>query len=124
MTKNKKRKNICLEECSALCCKYFAMDITKPRTKWDINDLKWKLKHKNIHVYIINKRWCLLITSDCMYLQDDNKCGIYETRPDICRKYSHVNCEKTGPWYDVFISSPEELDKHLEKEKVDRKKKN
>ena len=37
--------------------------------------------------------WVVQFETRCRHLQDDNKCGIYETRPQICREYSEESCE-------------------------------
>ncbi|MFZ6050887.1 YkgJ family cysteine cluster protein [Halocola ammonii] len=33
----------------------------------------------------------VLNTSPCVFLQDDNKCSIYEHRPRACREYPHTD---------------------------------
>jgi len=33
-------------------------------------------------------------TVPCPFLQNDNKCGIYEVRPKACREYPHTNRKK------------------------------
>ena len=33
------------------------------------------------------------------FLTPDNKCGIYETRPYLCKEHSVENCEYTGDDY-------------------------
>ena len=40
------------------------------------------------HLFVDNGKWYLLIFGDCQHLQPDNRCGTYDTRPKICRKYS------------------------------------
>ncbi len=37
--------------------------------------------------------WYILVHTKCKHLRDDNLCGIYETRPQICRDYTTDNCE-------------------------------
>lgn len=126
MTKKKEKKeiNICLEKCDAACCKNLAMDILKPKDNWDIEDLRWKLHFKHVKVYIVNKRWHLLFETKCRYLLKNNRCSIYERRPEVCREHSHLECgEREGNWYDILISTPEELDEYFRKEKRKKKKK-
>jgi len=33
----------------------------------------------------------VLKSSPCVFLQDDNKCSIYEDRPLACREYPHTD---------------------------------
>ena len=54
--------------------------------------------------------WYLLVHTTCRHLQDDNRCGIYETRPQICREYSTDNCEYDDDWtYDFYLERPEQV---------------
>ena len=39
-------------------------------------------------------------------MQDDNRCGIYETRPQVCRDYSTKDCEYEDDWtYDFYLET-------------------
>ena len=40
-----------------------------------------------------------MIHTRCNFLTADNKCGIYETRPYLCKEHSVENCEYTGEDY-------------------------
>ena len=40
-----------------------------------------------------------MIHNRCNFLTPDNKCGIYETRPSLCKEHSIENCEYTGDDY-------------------------
>ena len=40
--------------------------------------------HPHGHDYVLN-------SSPCVFLQDDNKCSIYEHRPRACREYPHTD---------------------------------
>ena len=50
--------------------------------------------------------WYLLVHTTCKHLQADNRCGIYHTRPQICRDYSTDNCEYEDDWVYDHISKP------------------
>jgi hypothetical protein len=52
--------------------------------------------------------------SRCKHLQADNRCGIYETRPKICREYSTDNCDYHGGEYDFekLFTSAEQLEEY------------
>jgi len=51
----------------------------------------------------------------CKHLQDDHRCGIYETRPDICREYSTANCEYEDDWtYEHYFETAEQIYEYAE----------
>jgi len=102
------------DQCSALCCRYFVLEIDKPETRRAYDDIRWYLIHENVLVLIEKKKWYLGIYSRCKHLQQDNRCGIYETRPKICREYSTDNCDYHGGEYDwdILFSSAEQLEKY------------
>lgn len=99
--------------CPAKCCHDLVMHITKPRTRDDIDELKWELQYDTVRVFIVNYRWHRIIAGRCMYLDEDNFCTIYDRRPKRCREHNPPDCEHYGEFYDVMISTPEELDEHL-----------
>ena len=107
-TKKNKKVNLCLK-CDAVCCHNLATPLKKPRTKYDVEMLKWKLHFDTVSVFIKNKRWHLLVKGKCIYLGKDSLCVIYDKRPQVCRDHLSDHCELTGPWYDDLISTPEEL---------------
>lgn len=52
----------------------------------------------------------MMVYADCKHLQDDHRCGIYETRPQICRDYTTDNCEyEDDALYDMFFETPEQI---------------
>lgn len=79
--------------CTALCCRYFALQIDTPKAPSDFDDIRWYLLHENVHVFIEDGLWYLAIQTRCQNLQQDNRCGQYEDRPRICREYSTENCD-------------------------------
>jgi Fe-S-cluster containining protein len=64
-----------------------------------------------------------LFGSRCKHLQADNRCGIYERRPRICRKYSTENCDYHGGDYDwdLLFSSADQLQRYA-REKLKRRR--
>src|SRR5258706_11514913 len=102
------------DQCSALCCRYFVLEIGTPEPRREYDDIRWYLIHENVFVFIEKKKWYLGIYSRCKHLQADNRCGIYETRPKICREYSTDNCDYHGGEYDwdVLFSSAEQLERY------------
>jgi len=108
--------NLCTK-CVALCCRYFALEIDRPKTVRQYDDIRWYLMHENIIVYIEKKRWYLGILNKCKHLQDDHRCGVYENRPQICREYSTENCDYHGGEYDfqILFTSAEQFRGYAEK---------
>ena len=54
--------------------------------------------------------WYLLVHTKCKHLQDDNRCGIYDTRPQICRDYTTEACEYDDDWtYERYFETPEQI---------------
>jgi Fe-S-cluster containining protein len=98
-----------------MCCKNLSVGICRPRTKTEIEDLKWQLQFDTVSVYIRNNRWYQLIEGRCIYLSPDDRCTRYNDRPEVCRRHNPPNCEFFGEFYDVMIDTPEELDAYLEK---------
>ena len=111
------------EGCEAICCKNLAMEIGRPENKAEVEDLKWQLRFDTVKVYIHKRRWHQLVEGQCMHLGNDNRCTMYEERPNKCRKHNPPDCERYGPFYDLLISTPDELEEYLAAKKGGRKKK-
>ncbi len=109
--------NSACRACPALCCQNLAISVLKPRTKAEIEEFRWQLYFDTVRVFITNLRWNLLVEGRCIYLDRNDLCKIYEDRPDKCRRHTAADCERFGPYYDVLISTPEELDAYFAKEK-------
>ncbi|HOA74329.1 MAG TPA: YkgJ family cysteine cluster protein [Phycisphaerae bacterium] len=92
--------NSLCEQCVALCCRYFAFEIDKPTTKRDFEDLRWYIYHQDTIIFVEKGRWYMQINRPCKELLPDNRCGVYEKRPAICREYTTKNCDWHGDDYD------------------------
>jgi Fe-S-cluster containining protein len=101
-------------ECSGLCCRYFALPIDNPDNAQDFDNIRWYLCHENVTVFVEKKQWYIGIANRCKQLQSDNRCGIYETRPKICRSYSTENCDFHGGDYEfeLLFTSAEQLERY------------
>jgi uncharacterized protein len=110
------------DQCSALCCRYFVLEIETPETRRQYDDIRWYLVHQNVFVFIEKRKWYLGVYARCKHLQPDNRCGIYDTRPKICREYSTDNCDYHGGEYDwtVLFSSAEQLAAYAEEQLAER----
>ena len=74
--------------CKALCCRYLAMEIDKPTCKRDYDNIRWYLKHRDVHVFIDNHGdWLIQFDTPCDELNADHRCGNYDHRPMICRQH-------------------------------------
>ncbi len=101
--------------CSAKCCKYFALPIDEPKKFNEFEYLRWYLMHDKATVFTEEGSWYLLVHTTCQHLRPDNMCGIYETRPQICREYSTNNCEYEDDWvYDRYFETPEQVWEYTE----------
>jgi uncharacterized protein len=103
--------NLC-EQCVALCCRYFALELDPPEAAADYDNIRWYLMHENVVVFIEDGRWFLGVLTKCKNLLPDNRCGIYETRPRICREFTTDNCDYHGTeyGYDKLFVSAEQLE--------------
>jgi Fe-S-cluster containining protein len=77
----------------ALCCSYVGVGIDDPSTLRGATNILWYLYHQNVGVYVEDGEWMVQLETRCRQLQDDNRCGIYETRPQICREFDETSCE-------------------------------
>ncbi len=84
------------------CCTYITQHIDAPRSKKDFEFLLWQIAHRGVQIYKDEDGWFLLINTPCTHLEPDGRCGIYETRPQICRDYSNDFCEYDAPAEEGF----------------------
>ena len=110
--------NCLCDRCAALCCRYVALPIDNPDTAKDFDNVRWYLMHENVHVFVDDDQWYVGFATRCKHLQPDNRCGVYETRPRICRGYTTDNCDYHGGDYQYqhLFTSAEQLRRHAEKE--------
>ena len=98
-------------QCVALCCRYFALSIDTPETKRDFEDLRWYLLHEDSQIFVEDGEWYLQVNRKCRALLPDNRCGIYENRPTICRGYNTKACDWHADAYDYdhLFTEPEQI---------------
>ena len=109
-----KNANLC-EYCTAKCCRYFALPIDTPQSFDDFEYIRWYLLHEAATVFVEEENWFLLVHTVCKHLQEDNRCGIYETRPHICREYTTDICEYEDEWtYEQYFETPEQISEYCE----------
>jgi len=87
-------RNKCDDCLPSHCCRYATQMISAPRSMRDFDHLLWQVSHRTVHVFKDADGWFLRIMSDCEHLQNDGRCGIYATRPLVCREHSNDFCER------------------------------
>jgi Fe-S-cluster containining protein len=93
-----------------LCCSYVAVDCEDPSTLRGATNILWYLYHDGVSVYTDGEDWMVTFDTRCRHLQDDNKCRIYETRPEICREFDETSCEvNADDLGTTFVDVPEFL---------------
>ena len=101
--------------CTAKCCKYFALPIDEPSSEQDFDFMRWYLLHDRASVFVEEEVWYLLVHTTCKHLQKDHRCGIYYTRPQICRDYSTDNCEfDEDAVYEMYFETAEQVADYTE----------
>jgi Fe-S-cluster containining protein len=120
-TKRPKREEIPAGEvpchyCPGKCCRYFALPIDTPESRREYGFIRWFLLHERATVFVDEKTWYLLVYSKCNHLDETtNRCGIYETRPQICRDYSSNKCEYEDHYvYEQYFELPEQVEEYAE----------
>ncbi len=102
----------------AKCCNYVTQAIDTPRSIQEFDTLLWQLTHPNVQAYKDEDGWFLIFFTTCKFLEKDGRCGIYETRPQMCRDYSNDYCEFDSPaeeGFELFFDSYESLLKYCRK---------
>ncbi|QDV25150.1 YkgJ family cysteine cluster protein [Aureliella helgolandensis] len=103
------------EYCTAKCCRYFALPIDTPDCAKDFDFMRWFLLHDRASVFVEDESWYLLVHTTCKHLQDDHRCGIYDTRPEICREYTTDNCEyDEDSTYEKYFETAEQVAEYME----------
>ena len=110
------RPGECLcDHCTAKCCRYFALPIDTPESREEYDYIHWYLLHERTTIFVDDGTWYLLIHTPCRHLQPNNLCGIYQSRPQICREYTTDGCEYEENWtYQQYFETPEQFEEYCE----------
>ena len=101
--------------CTAKCCRYFALPMDTPETREDFEYIRWFMLHGDVAVFVEEGHWYLLVYNVCRHLQEDQRCGIYATRPQICREYSTDDCEYgDAAIYEKYLETVEQVEEYME----------
>ena len=101
------------DRCTARCCRYVALEIDRPVTPEDHDRIRWFLVHEGIVVWVHEGDWYLEARNPCRQLRADQTCGIYETRPQLCRDYGAPETGDRCEYFDgelrfdLFFDGPE-----------------
>jgi hypothetical protein len=102
----------------SICCTYITQKIPGPRSRRDFDELLWQLSHEHVQAYKNEDGWFLLVNNRCRHLQNDGRCGIYATRPQVCRDHTNDYCEFDAPaedGFELFFDGYESLLKYCRK---------
>ncbi len=111
-------ENKCGKCTRSICCTYTTQSVKAPRSRDDFDHLLWQLAHDGMQAYKDEDGWFLLINNTCRFLLPKGGCGIYDTRPEVCRDYSNDYCEYDEPAetnFEHFFDSYETLLKYCRK---------
>lgn len=103
--------------CPGLCCRYVAVELEEPEKEEDWDEMKWILHHENITIYKDNDGdWLVEFETKCKNLGEDNRCMIYDKRPDLCKKHDPESCVRHGDGEVAVIlfETPDDIDEYRE----------
>ena len=109
--------SVLCEHCTAACCRYLAIEIDEPKSARDFDDIRWYVMHEGISVFVEDGDWYIQIQTRCKNLGDDNRCRIYDSRPEICREYEPGQCDySTRPTgYELLFTHVSQVETFFEK---------
>ena len=94
------RKDYC-RGCRSTCCRYFTVPLETPEDADDFDAMRWYILHEGVSIYVDDEGdWYVNVDAPCRALADDNRCRIYDARPDVCRDHTDEACEEHGGEYD------------------------
>jgi Fe-S-cluster containining protein len=97
-----------------LCCTYVAIEIDGPTSVKRATELLWYLYHQGVSLYENEDSWMVQFETTCRFLTEDRRCGVYATRPHICREFSEQECEvNTGDGDGQTFYTPAAFMAHL-----------
>ncbi len=100
--------------CGGRCCRYVVVEIDRPRSKADRDEVRWFLAHENVWVYIDgdDRSWNVQFFTPCRHLDAEGRCRIYRRRFQICREHDTATCEASdGEQTDLVFRTTEDFDR-------------
>lgn len=105
------------------CCRYIAVEIDRPTTKMEFENIRWFLLHENVSVSVgFDNNWYLEFKTKCKALKN-KRCSVYNKRPQMCRDYDQSECThyNNEPAEKFLFENVKQFEKYLSDKK---KKKN
>lgn len=88
------------DRCNAICCRHVAIEIDRPTTKREYENVIWYLLHEGVSVFVEDdRRWFVEFSTPCSALSPQGRCTRYDERPQICRNYAAADCVRNAPRY-------------------------
>lgn len=92
----------------ANCCKttspiFRVVDIERLSKRLKISSANFIEKYLKVD----NENDFVLKSSPCIFLQEDNKCSVYEDRPLACKEYPHTNRKKMHQILNLTLKNTE-----------------
>lgn len=84
----------------------------------DFDHLLWQTAHDKVQIYKDEDGWFLVVNNKCTHLLPGGRCGIYETRPIVCREHDNDYCEFDSPaeeGFELFFDGYDALEKYCKK---------
>lgn len=101
--------------CNGKCCRYIALPIDKPTNYEEFDYARWYLYHEGASIFIEDGDWYLIVYTPCRELDENNRCRVYPTRPQICRDYSVDKCEYEDHYlFDQYFETAEQIEEYAE----------
>jgi uncharacterized protein len=119
MKKSESSKDLC-RGCT-ICCEHVAIEIDTPRSKEDFQHIIWYVLHENILVFKDHdNKWFIEFKTKCGSLDNEGLCKIYLFRPNICRDYSHKDCERYahGKYYKIILKTRKDVLNYVKKHTI------
>jgi uncharacterized protein len=94
------------------CCQYVTQQIDTPRKKSEFQTMLWQVSHHAVEFYKDSDGWFIMFLTSCEHLDIQGGCGIYDSRPTICRDHSNDYCEYDSPaeeGFDLYFRNYNEL---------------
>jgi len=108
--------------CGGGCCKHIALEIDKPTSKQEYDNIRWYLVHKNVSVTVDHdNEWLLVFHTPCERLDENYRCTHYDERPRICKDYpskdNYCEYQTDEPTFKREFNTVEEFEAWLDKKK-------
>lgn len=77
------------------CCEYISLEIDRPSTLKDVDNIIWYLIHQNVWVWVDEEgKWYVQFNTPCKKLDEAGRCGWYAHRPKLCQDYKQAECPR------------------------------